>query len=131
MKDRLSHLVALLPLILLLVGFGCVSAEKGDDLDVAATPTGALRTKTDVYMRFGVPEEIRVVGEDLYLFYDIHREMGSDFGIGTPAANFYIGRIHRATDTVLFVIDSKGRVKNSRFLNGSNIIRRGLWPFGT
>ncbi|MHC4943754.1 MAG: hypothetical protein ACYTG7_12125 [Planctomycetota bacterium] len=130
MKDRYFLMAAVLSMILLFGGIGCVSAERGDELE-GEKPSGVLRTKSDIYMHFGIPEEIRVVGDDLYLFYILKKEMGSEFGIGTPAANFSIGRNHLASDTFIFVIDPQGRVKTSNFLRGTNILRRSVWPFGT
>jgi hypothetical protein len=127
---RATWITAALLVLLAWSFWGCSSTKAGDHAD-SSEPGRVLRTKTDLYQTFGVPDELLYHQGDTYLYYRIKRTQGGSFGIGYMLVTFlYLERRHKGQNTLIFQVDDGGNVISSNYLQGTDMLRSTLWPFG-
>ena len=122
--------VGVLTLLCVVIG-GCQTLRDGyrtggpESLEVGVT------TKQQVFERLGAPREVFVGKDWQVLLYteDVERGMGFDLKFyALPVLS--MGHKHKASDTLIVMLDEKGVVESVRLTETSDSARYKLWPFG-
>ena len=87
-------------------------------------------TKADLYRQHGVPDAIRVKGEDRWLRYDHAESKGMTLGARYFALGLVIGRRQSQADRLWVRLAPDDRITAvERAVNSGDLEYR-LWPFG-
>ena len=88
------------------------------------------QTKAELYRQIGVPDAIRVQGDDRWLRYDSQKAKGMTLGARYYALGLLIGRGQSQADRLWIRLDPDDRVTAIDPEPNSDNLRYRLWPFG-
>jgi hypothetical protein len=88
------------------------------------------RTKAELYRQIGVPDAIRVQGDDRWLRYDSQKAKGMALGARYYGLGLLIGRGQSQADRLWIRLDPDDRVTALEPALNSDDLRYRLWPFG-
>jgi hypothetical protein len=117
-------------LVLLLLGtMGCTSARIQTLPPQNQGHLSGLKTRTDVLNALGGPNNITYHEKGQSMFYTCRKVVGggSSFSYSVPLLS--IARKHICSDTVIFHVDSLGRVTDHTLLSKTDIQNHSIWPF--
>ena len=87
-------------------------------------------TKAELYRQIGVPDAIRVQGEDRWLRYDSEQAKGMTLGARYYGLGLVMGRGQSYGDRLWIRIDPDDRVTAVEPALNSDELEYRLWPFG-
>lgn len=87
-------------------------------------------TKAELYRQFGVPDGIRVQGDDRWLRYDFNKAAGMRLGARYYGFGLVMGRSQSYGDRLWVRVDSNDRVTAVDPAVNSDKLEYRLWPFG-
>lgn len=93
-------------------------------------PDDVPATRAELYDRFGVPDAVRVDGEDRWLRYDHAEAKGMTFGARYYALGLVIGRSQSQADRLWVRVAPDDRITAVEPVVYSDDLRYRLWPFG-
>lgn len=88
------------------------------------------QTKADLYRQIGVPDAIRVQGNERFLRYDSRKAKGMTFGARYYGLGLVMSRGSSASDRLWVRLDQNDRVTAVEPGLNSDQLRYRLWPFG-
>lgn len=88
------------------------------------------QTKADLYRQIGVPDAIRVQGEDRLLRYDSRKAKGMTLGARYYGLGLVMSRAQAADDRLWVRLDQNDRVTSVEPAVNSDKLEYRLWPFG-
>ena len=88
------------------------------------------QTRAELYQQYGVPDAIRVQGEDRWLRYDHVEAKGMTLGARYYALGFIIGRSQSYGDHLLVRVNPDDRITAVQPDVNSDQLRYRPWPFG-
>jgi hypothetical protein len=109
-----------------LVPAACTQRQNHGWIEPDAVPA----TRAELYDRYGVPDVIRVEGDDRWLRYDHAEAEGMTFGARYYALGLVIGRAQSQADRLWIRVDPDDRVTAVEPVVYSDDLRYRLWPFG-
>ena len=87
-------------------------------------------TKAELYRQIGVPDAIRVEGDDRWLRYDSEQAKGMTLGARYYGLGLVMGRGQSYGDRLWIRIDPDDRVTAVQPAMNSDELEYRLWPFG-
>jgi len=88
------------------------------------------KTRAELYRQYGVPDAIRVQGEERLLRYDHAEDKGMTLGARYYALGLVIGRSQSQADRLWVRVDADDRITSVEPAVNSDKLRYRLWPFG-
>ena len=93
-------------------------------------PDAVPATRDELYSRYGVPDAIRVDGDDRWLRYDRAEAKGMTFGARYYALGLVIGRSQSQADRLWVRVAPDDRITAVEPVVYSDDLSYRLWPFG-
>lgn len=104
----------------------CAQSQHGQWHGEQETP----KTKADLYRQIGVPDAIRVEGQDRLLRYDSRKAKGMTLGARYYSLGLVMSRAGSAADRLWVRLDQNDRVASFEPARNSDRLEYRLWPFG-
>lgn len=118
--------VLAVPLLAGLVLVACAQSQNHGWIEPDTVPA----TRAELYSRYGVPDAIRVEGDDRWLRYDHAEAKGMTFGARYYGLGLVIGRSQSQADRLWVRVDPEDRITAVEPVVYSDDLRYRLWPFG-
>jgi hypothetical protein len=109
----------------LLLG-GCTQSQN----QVWIPPDEVPGTRAELYRQYGVPDAIRVDGEDRWLRYDHAEAKGMKLGARYYGLGLVVGRSHAQADRLWIKVAPDDRITAVEPIVYSDDLAYRLWPFG-
>jgi hypothetical protein len=105
---------------------GCAQSQNGQWYGEQEPP----QTKADLYRQIGVPDAIRVQGQDRLLRYDSRKAKGMTLGARYYGLGLVMRRGRSAADRLWVRLDQNDRIAAVEPGLNSDQLEYRLWPFG-
>lgn len=105
---------------------GCQQSQTSSWIGDDSLPS----TRAELYQQYGIPDAIRVEGNDRWLRYDSSEAKGMRLGARYYGVGLLIGRSRSQGDRVWVRVDQDDRITAVEPEKNSDDLHYRLWPFG-